>query len=74
MAVPVNGQCFYTLLGILLVYSLKSHDQHAGASAANRERRVAAVGMSFSQLAMRTTLSAVAVASSWRWVFFFRPR
>src|SRR5215217_2461819 len=59
---------------ILLVYSLKSYDQLlAEASAANRERRVTAVGMSFSQLAIRPTLTAVAVASSWRWVFF-RPR
>jgi ethanolamine ammonia-lyase large subunit len=48
----------------LLVYSLKSHDQLAGASAANRECRVAAVGMSFSQLAIRPMLTAVGVASS----------
>jgi hypothetical protein len=40
------------------------HHQLASASAANRERRVAAVGMSFSQLAIRPTLTAVAVASS----------
>ena len=58
---------------ILLVYSLKGHDQLAGASAAKRERRVSATGMSSSQLAIRPTLSAVAVASSCRWVFF-RPR
>jgi hypothetical protein len=65
MAVLVKGLSFYTLQRILLVYSLKSYDQLlAEASAANRERRVAAVGMSFSQLAMRPTLTAVAVASS----------
>ncbi|ABG04833.1 hypothetical protein Rxyl_1883 [Rubrobacter xylanophilus DSM 9941] len=30
---------------ILLIYSLKSHDQLAGAREANRERRVTAVGI-----------------------------
>ena len=43
-------------------YALKRHDQHAGASAANRERRVTAVGTWFSQLVIRPTLIEAAVA------------
>jgi hypothetical protein len=54
----------YTYEVILLVYSPKSHNQLAGARAANRERRVMAVGTPSSQLAIRPTLTAVAVASS----------
>ena len=68
-----NAILFYMSEGILLVYSLKRHDQLAGASAANPERRVAAIGMSFSQLVIRPTLIEAAVASSCRSVFF-RPR
>src|SRR5215218_2747722 len=48
---------------ILLVYSPERHDQLAGTRAANRERRVTAVGIPFSQLAIRPTLTAAAVAS-----------
>jgi len=49
------------------------HDQLARARVANWERRVTAVGISFSQLAIRPTLTAAAVASSCRWVLF-KPR
>ena len=58
---------------ILLVYSPERHGQLAGARAANRGRRVMAVGIPFSQLAIRPTLTAAAVTSSCRWVFF-KPR
>jgi hypothetical protein len=58
---------------ILSVYSLERHDQLAGARAVNWERRVTAVGIPLSQLAIRPALIAAAVASSCRWVLF-KPR